>query len=171
MRPQVLNCLTAAAAAIDITASGKRQCPTALVIAHRRVSFWFGCQVSGSPLNPPIAVGQSNAGYGIARLSSSRCCRRGDGFAGSTCISLIPSTLHAVLTTMNKTRLYILSSLLATVLATGACGMAPTKPMGTTSTTQSSGTSAVSPAMGSDSAMHNAANTDGLSRGQSNFQQ
>ena len=162
MRPQALNCPTAAAVEIDIAASGKRQCPRALVIAHRRVSFWPGCQVSGSPFDPPIAVGQLNAGYGIARLSSSRCCRRGDGFAGSTCISLIPSTLHAVLTTMNQTRLYILCSLLATVLATGACGMAPTKPMGTSS---------VSPAMGSNSGMHNATNPDGLSRGQSNFQQ
>ena len=116
-----------------------------------RMSFWLGRQVNASPFNPPGAVGQSRAGYWTA---------------GVRCLF----TLHFALTTMNRNRHIILSSLLATMLATGACSMAPTKPMGTTSTTQSSGPSDVSPAMGSARGMHNA-NTGGLSRGEASFQQ
>ena len=49
---------------------------------------------------------------------------------------------------MNRSRLLTSSTLLATLLALGACGMAPTMPMGKTSTTQLSGTSEVPPVMG-----------------------
>lgn len=63
----------------------------------------------------------------------------------------IPSTLHAVLTPMNQSRLLTYSTLLATLLALGACGMAPTISMSKTSTTQLSGTSEVPPVMGSAS--------------------
>lgn len=49
---------------------------------------------------------------------------------------------------MNRNRIFFCSSLLATVLALGACGMAAVKPLGKTSTTQLSGTNEVPPVAG-----------------------